>query len=167
GGSGDDYLFGGDVQYLDNAGNPIDISAFDINDASGFTISPVYGKTRANVKPLPAVNNSGHNTLIGGADNDHIFAADNGDTVYGDQQTNTCALPSGALDTQPSETGQNAVAALGLDGNDSIVGGKGPDSIQGGGGDDLITGGGGNALICGGAGSDTIRTGSGNGHHRG
>lgn len=155
GGSGDDYLFGGDVQYLDGSGNPIDISAFDIN--SGITHDPTFGVTRSNVRPLPAANRTGHNLLIGGADHDHIFASDNGDVIYGDQQADFCGVQSGQpLFTPPSETANPGDAA------DYIVGGKGVDNIQGGGGNDFIQGGGGNSFLCGGSGNDTIHGGSGN-----
>lgn len=86
-------------------------------------------------------------TLIGGAGNDILRAANNGSIIYGDDVAGTAS-------------GDDML--LGGLGNDTLYGGGGSDVLEGGGqGDDILFGGSGNDTLRGGAGKDSMDGGTG------
>lgn len=168
GGAGDDYIFGGDAQFLDSSGSPTSIASFPIRDAKGanpfgFMIDPQFGKDRhLNVMPLAVPSTpGGQQILIGNGGNNHIFASDNGDLIYGGEQhdESTCQVQSGQpLFTPPPKLADSGVYG-GHYGNNSIYGGlslQQLEQITGGQGANFIQGGGNvatkshGAYLCGG-----------------
>ena len=163
GGAGDDYLFGGDATFLDSSGNPTSIASFPIRDAKsvadpfGFRIDPQFGKDRhLDVIPVAVPSTpGGQQILVGNGGNNHIFASDNGDLVFGGEQHNesTCQPQRGQpLFTPPAKLADTGVYG-GHYGNNTIVGGLArnqKDQVTGGQGANWIQGGGGSAYLCGG-----------------
>ena len=162
GGAGDDYIFGGDAQFLDvhTAGNPvIDMAGYDIN--AGFSIDSHFGKVRSSLVPIKVPVTPGPQQVIAGnGGNNHIFASDNGDLIFGahNRSEMVCQVQGGGhpMFTPPPENENDG-------GNNYIIGGLGADRITGGRGDNFIQGGGGDSFLCGGGpGRDEIHGGAGN-----
>jgi hypothetical protein len=140
GGSGADYLDGGD-------GNDIIIDAQGNNTVFGGNGNDLI------------ITGSGNDTIDAGAGNDRVFAGPGNDHVKGGAG-NDILLGGDGNDT--IDGGADNDLILGQGGNDNLYGGDGNDWIAGGNGTNLLFGQGGNDFLFGGSGGNYLDGGDGN-----
>lgn len=123
-------------------------------------IWPRLGDDYVDASTLPAsfrlsvLADAGKDVVRGGAGDDFVNGAHNGDRVWGGAGNDWI------------RTGRGPDFIRGGSGNDRLVGVEGSDDVRGGGGNDRVGGGSGNDLLVAGAGRDTVSCGSGADHAR-